>query len=160
MTETALADMPIADRIAFLEAEARELVLKRFDAADAQRMGQRLVELGMANNHPIAINIRTLDRTYFHASLPGATPINEIWARRKSNTALAFQEASYLVTLRHSLRGAVLSVHGLAEADYAASGGAVPIVVAGTGMVAVATVSGLHEAVDHTLVAAAIRSLI
>ncbi|MDZ7904976.1 MAG: heme-binding protein [Cypionkella sp.] len=50
-----------------------------------------------------------------------------------------------------------LARHGLIEADYADAGGAVPVQVAGVGVVAVVTVSGLPQLDDHALVISAMR---
>lgn len=143
-----------------LKAEARTLIFPAFDEDTALRLGQRLVDLAREASLPVVIDIRTADRCLFHAALPGSAPLNDLWARRKSNTALLFQEASFLVGTRNHEKSETLARHGLAEADYAEAGGAVPIVVAGTGMVAVATVSGLPQAEDHALVVRAIRSLL
>ena len=107
----------------------------------------------------MVINIRTADRVLFHAALPGSTPLNDLWARRKSNTALMFQLPSLLVAARNKARDEPLERHGLSSADYADSGGAVPIRVRGAGMVAVATVSGLPQVEDHKLVVRGIRAL-
>jgi uncharacterized protein (UPF0303 family) len=48
----------------------------------------------------------------------------------------------------------------LDAADHADAGGAVPIVVRGVGMVAVATVSGLPQVEDHRLVVQGIRAVL
>ena len=114
----------------------------------------------MAAALPVVIDIRTADRTLFHAALPGSAPLHALWARRKSNTALLFQAASYLVGSRLRAKAETLSAHGLDTADYAEAGGAVPIVLRGTGMVAVATVSGLPQKEDHQLVVRAIRTVL
>jgi uncharacterized protein (UPF0303 family) len=146
--------------IAEIEAEARGLVLSRFDEADALRLGQGLVALALAEDLPVVINIRTADRTLFHAALPGSAPMNDLWARRKSNTALRFQLASLLVGRMNAAKGETLGKHGLDLADHADHGGAVPIRVKGVGVVAVATVSGLPQVEDHRLVVRGIRALV
>ncbi len=135
-----------------LEAEAATLVLPDFDETTALRLGRILTDLAMAEALPVVIDIRTPDRTLFHAGLPGSAPLNDLWARRKSNTALRFHEASLLVGTKHREKGETLAKHGLDLADYADHGGAVPIRVAGVGVVAVATVSGLPQVEDHRLV--------
>ena len=48
----------------------------------------------------------------------------------------------------------------LPEADFAASGGAVPIMVRGVGLVGTAAVSGLPDVEDHALVVSALESLV
>ncbi|MBN8633108.1 MAG: heme-binding protein [Rhodobacterales bacterium] len=146
--------------ISELEAEVAELVLPDFSEGVALRLGQILVDLALAKSLPVVINIRTSDRVLFHAGLPGSAPLNDLWARRKSNTALMFQLPSLLVALRNRDKDEPLERHGLSSADYAESGGAVPIRVRGAGMVAVATVSGLPQVEDHKLVVRGIRALL
>lgn len=149
-----------AATLAELLAEQAELILPHFAEAEALALGNRLVDLASAATAPVVINIRTATRTLFHAALPGSAAVNDLWALRKSNTALLFQAASLLVGTRHREAGEVLSRHGLDPALYADAGGAVPIVVAGVGMVAVATVSGLPQLEDHRLVVRGIRALL
>lgn len=146
--------------IAALEAEFATLELPRFDEASALRLGQILVDLAQADRLPVVIDIRTADRVLFHAGLPGSAPLNDRWAQRKSNTALMFQLPSLLVAARNRAKNEALDRHGLSGADYADSGGAVPIRVAGVGVVAVATVSGLPQVEDHKLVVRAIKALL
>jgi uncharacterized protein (UPF0303 family) len=146
--------------IADLEAEAAGLVLDSFNEATALRLGNILVDLALAEDLPVVIDIRTADRTLFHAGLPGSTPLNDLWALRKSNTALIFQLPSLLVGLRNKAKGQTLERDGLAAAGYADHGGAVPIRVAGVGVVAVATVSGLPQVEDHKLAVRGLRALL
>ena len=143
-----------------LKAEAAHLILPAFTEADALRLGAALVAAATDRALPVVISIRAPNRTFFHAALPGSSANNDHWARRKGNTALFFGTASLLQRLLHEERGYTLARSGLPDADYALSGGAVPIVVRGAGMVAVATVSGLPDTEDHAMVAAAIRAMI
>lgn len=143
-----------------LETEGKGLIFAEFTEATAFDLGLALVRLAKAGGHPVVIDIRTADRTLFHAAMPGAVPQNNLWARRKSNTALLFQEASLLVGARKRAKGETLAVDGLDPKDYADHGGAVPIRVRGAGVVAVATVSGLPQLEDHRLVVRAISELL
>ena len=140
-----------------LQAEAANLTLPRFAEAEALALGQILTELGRGLT--IVINIRTPDRTLFHAALPGSGPINDRWIQRKSATALLFQEASLAVGVRTRAKGESLTKFGLPVEDYAEQGGAVPIWVEGAGVVAVVTVSGLAQVDDHNLAVAGLRQL-
>lgn len=146
--------------IATLEAEAQRIVFPRFAEDTALDLGLALVTLATERALPVVIDIRTADRTLFHAALPGATPLNDVWARRKSNTALMYQAASMLVGLRHRLQDDTLAKNGLDLASHADHGGAVPVRVAGAGVVAVATVSGLPQAEDHALVVEAMEAMV
>lgn len=140
-----------------LQTEAASLTLPRFAEAEALALGQILTELG--RDLTIVINIRTPDRTLFHAALPGSGPINDRWIQRKSATALLFQEASLAVGVRTRAKGESLAKFGLPVEDYAEQGGAVPIRVEGAGVVAVVTVSGLAQVDDHNLAVAGLRQL-
>ena len=147
-------DFPFSET---LHAEAASLTLPRFAEAEALALGRILTDLGAGLT--IVINIRTPDRTLFHAALPGSGPINDRWIRRKSATALLFQEASLAVGVRTRAKGESLAKFGLPVEDYAEQGGAVPIRVAGAGVVAVVTVSGLAQVDDHNLAVAGLRQL-
>lgn len=146
--------------LAELTEEARRLIFPRFAEDTALALGLKLVELARAGDLPVVIDIRTADRCLFHAALPGSAPLNDLWAARKSATALMFHEASLLVGTRHRDKGETLAKHGLPSEGYADHGGAVPIRVAGTGVVACVTVSGLPQVEDHRLAVRAIEALL
>ena len=134
-------------------------LLPRFAEAEALALGMILVDLARAGNLPVVINIRTANRCLFHAALPGAAALNDLWAQRKSNTALVCGLSSLEVGPRMRARGYSLAANGLDPALHADHGGAIPVRVEGVGMVAVATVSGLPQREDHALVLAALRQL-
>lgn len=146
--------------LAELTEEARRLIFPRFAEDTALALGLKLVELARAGDLPVVIDIRTADRCLFHAALPGSAPLNDLWAARKSATALMFHEASLLVGTRHRDKGETLAKHGLPSEGYADHGGAVPIRVAGAGVVACVTVSGLPQVEDHRLAVRAIEALL
>jgi uncharacterized protein (UPF0303 family) len=146
--------------IASLEVEAARLLLRHFDEVDALRLGSLLVARAREHDLPIVIDIRTPDRTLFHAALPGSSALNDRWARRKSNAALHFHDASLLIGKRLAAKGESLAMHGLDEAEFAVHGGAVPIRVRGVGVVAAVTVSGLEQVADHKLAVSALEELL
>ena len=143
-----------------LQGEAMSLILPAFDEIQAWRLGNLLMARAHQDKLGVVINIRTANRTLFHAATPGAAALNDNWARRKSNAALMFAEASLLIGTRNRAKAQTLADQGLDEADYADHGGAVPICVTGVGMVAVVTVSGLPQREDHAMVVAAIRDML
>lgn len=152
------ADYP-TDSVA-LAQEAANLIFPRFTEDTALKLGLVLVEMARAESMAVVIDIRTADRTLFHVALPGSAPLNDMWARRKSNTALQFQLASLQVGAANREKGETLARHGLPPEDYADNGGAVPIRVDGVGVVAVATVSGLPQVEDHRLVVRGIEAML
>lgn len=142
--------------LAELAADAKSVIYPRFDEKMALDLGQRLITL--SEGLGIVINIRTANRTLFHAATPNSAALNDLWARRKSNTALMTGKASLMVGVENRTKGRSLHDDGLGHDDYADHGGAVPVVVAASGMVAVATVSGLPQLDDHALVIRAMQA--
>lgn len=145
------------DELARLVAEVSEqqytLQLRHFDHDDAWRLGHHLVELARARGLPVVVDVRRPGHVLFHVSLPGTTPDNDTWVTRKSRVVERFGEPSFLVGLRSRVRGSTFAADsGLPEQEYAAHGGAFPVTVRGTGIVATVTVSGLPQAEDHALV--------
>lgn len=147
-------------RLAQLEAEHVELVLRRFDRQDAWHLGRSISERALAEGLPVAVDVRTSSGILFHASLPGATGDNDVWAAKKAATALRFETSTALLEARVENGGRDMHEPGwLDPVAYAVAGGAVPIRVDGVGVVAVATVSGLPSSDDHDLVVEGITGL-
>lgn len=130
------------------------LVFDHFDEDTAWAIGSKLVGVAQAQGTPVAINIRTSDRTLFHASLPGAKPANDSWARRKSNLVLREHESSMRFGKALKAKGKTLADHGIDFADYADHGGSFPIRVTGVGVIGAVTVSGLASHEDHGMIVA------
>lgn len=145
---------------ASLKAEAEELIFPRFDETTAYLLGSSAVDMAVEGGLPVVVDIRNAGRIFFHVALPGSTALNDKWVIRKSATCLLFQEATLLVGTRNREKGETLARHGLAPEDYADNGGAVPIIVAGVGLVACLTVSGLPQVEDHRLAVRAIRAVL
>lgn len=137
--------------------QAKSVIYPRFDEKIALDLGQRLTQIALADGLGIVVNIRTANRTLFHAATPNSAALNDLWARRKSNMALITGKASLMVGVQNRAKGRSLLDDGLNLTDYAENGGAVPVIVAAAGMVAVVTVSGLPQVEDHALVIRAMR---
>jgi uncharacterized protein (UPF0303 family) len=142
-----------------IERQESQLVFKSFDELVALEVGRRLVDLALSQKAPVVIDVRTPDRTLFHAALPGASPDNDHWARRKSNVTLRMHKASLRVgELNRSRDRGVSPEIGLDPMDYADHGGSFPIRVAGTGVVAAVTVSGLKSEEDHAMIVSVLEA--
>ena len=144
-----------------LEAEQGRLQFDGFDYATAWDLGMSIQTEAAARSLPVAIEISHGSTVVFFALLPGATPDNPEWTRRKRAVALRFHRSSLYMRLHCEEHG--WNFHDrfrLPDADFAASGGAVPIMVRGVGVVGTAAVSGLPDVEDHVLVASAIERLI
>jgi uncharacterized protein (UPF0303 family) len=139
-------------------AEQEEaLVAARLDADMVWALGSRLRELAAKRGAPVAIDIRRFGQVLFYSALPGATPDNAEWIRRKSNVVQRFLRSSYAIGLSLKEAGATLaSQYGLTDTDYAVHGGSFPLCVAGAGIIGSVTVSGLPQREDHALVVQAL----
>lgn len=143
-----------------LAAEYDVLILPRFTEVEALELGRLLTAMALKDLAPVVIDIRSPDRILFHAALPGSAPLNDRWIARKSATALLFQLPSLLVGQRNREKDETLAKHGLSPDSYADHGGAVPIRVAGVGVVACVTVSGLPQVEDHRLAMRGLAALL
>jgi len=157
MTETPRDDAPIT--LADLASQEDELQLTRFDNDDAWALGIALVEEARRDDAGVVVDVERGGQQLFHAALPGTTPDNDAWIVRKGNVVRRFGHSSLYVGELCRERGSSLeATFGLPSADYAAHGGAFPLLVRGVGPVGVVAVSGLPQVQDHRLVVRVLRA--
>jgi uncharacterized protein (UPF0303 family) len=143
-----------------LAEEQQTLALSHFDYATAWQLGAHMQAQAAARQLQVAIEVTHGATVVFFTLLPGATPDNVDWTRRKRAVALRFHQSSLHMRLLCEQHGWEFSQRfRLPPDDFAASGGGVPIVVAGTGVVGAAAVSGLPDVDDHALVVEALRHI-
>lgn len=143
-----------------LVQEQQATTLIRFDYAMAWQLGALMQAEAAARQLPVAIEVTNGDTVVFFSLLPGATPDNPDWTRRKRNVALRFHQSSLHMRVLCEQHGWEFSERfRLSPQDYAASGGGVPIIIEGTGVVGAASVSGLPDTEDHALVVNALRQI-
>lgn len=149
--------MAIADDLARITLQEEQLQFASFDERTAWRLGTTLHALATARNLGIVIDVRRINQPLFYAALPGTTPDNAEWVRRKTNVVFRFHRSSYAIGLElQEKQSNLLDRYGLPVADYVSHGGCFPVRVAQTGVVAAVTVSGLPQRADHELVVEAL----
>ncbi|SFB78069.1 heme-degrading domain-containing protein [Tropicimonas isoalkanivorans] len=137
-----------------LEQQEARFVFAQFNEETAYEVGTALVESARSASAPVIVDIRTPDRTLFHAAMPGSAPDNDHWARRKSNTVLRQHRSSLLAGMRLAAKGRDVGPGiGLDPMEFSAHGGSVPIRVSGVGVIGAITVSGLASEEDHAMIA-------
>jgi uncharacterized protein (UPF0303 family) len=137
--------------------QERELVFKSFDANMAWALGCELKILAESLNASLVIDISLHDRQLFHCAMPGTTPDNADWVRRKRNTVLRCHKSSYGVGLKFMFEGSsFFEKTGASLQDHATHGGGFPITLEGLGCIGAITVSGLPQREDHELVVQAL----
>ncbi len=134
-----------------LARQEETLVFDAFDEDTAWKVGCALVDAARVLQAPVVVNIRTPNRTLFHAALPGAVPANDEWARRKSNLVLREHQSSYRFGLALKAKHKTLADHGIDFANYADHGGSFPLRVKGAGVIGAITVSGLVSDEDYDM---------
>jgi uncharacterized protein (UPF0303 family) len=144
--------------IEFLIEQEERLVFPAFSEEDAFRIGSALKARADKENVPLVIDVSLWDRKLFYFARPGSTSDNEDWVRRKFNMARRVHKSSYRAGRELAAAGLTLKDRNLAEADYAAHGGAFPVRLVNAGAIGAVTLSGLPQRDDHKWVAAAIAA--
>jgi uncharacterized protein (UPF0303 family) len=151
-----MTDAPIT--LAELAAQEDELQLTRFDNDDAWALGVAIVEEARRDGAGVVVDIERGGQQLFHAALPGTAPDNDSWIVRKGNVVRRFGHSSLYVGQSCRDQGMTFEDRfGLPSAEYAAHGGAFPLLVRDVGRVGVVTVSGLPQVEDHRLVVRVLR---
>ena len=140
-------------------AEEAELQLPGFTEDDAWTLGSALVATARAAGAPVAIDVRRNGHQLFHAALAGSSPDNDRWIERKARVVDRFGRSSLYVRLLCERDGTTLEDKFLLDPrQFAAHGGAFPLLVRGVGPVGTVVVSGLPQVEDHRMVVAALRA--
>jgi uncharacterized protein (UPF0303 family) len=136
------------------EQEAR-LQFDVFNHHTAWDLGVQLRDEALAQDLPVAIEIRRNGQVLFHAALPGTAPDNDAWLLRKARVVDRYGKASYHVGEISRQDGKTFEEQSRLDPDtYAAHGGAFPITLRGTGVIGTVAVSGLPQLQDHEFVVA------
>src|SRR5208283_656503 len=142
------------ERIALQE---KRLQFRSFDAGTAWVLGSALKAAAEKRHVAVAIDIQVSGHALFSYAMPGTTPDNWEWIRRKRNVVMRYHRSSYAIGLKHQRAGTTLESSGLDAKDYVAHGGCFPILLEGTGYVGTITVSGLPQREDHALVVSVLQ---
>ena len=153
--------MSLANDVACMKVQEEVLRFSKFDEADAWALGNIMRDLAERRNLPMVLDIRIGTRPLFYFAMPGTTPENPDWVRRKVNTVMRFHKSSYRVGREYEEKGVGFdSNRGLNILDYANAGGGFPIHIIGTGVVGAITVSGIPQRDDHNFVTEAIATFL
>jgi uncharacterized protein (UPF0303 family) len=140
------------ERVALQE---KRLQFESFDSRTAWDIGTRLKAAAEQRGASVAIDISLQGFPLFFLAMPGTTPSNSDWVRRKRNLVSLMHRSSYAISLSLERDKTTLEAKmGLPIRDYAPHGGCFPILLRNTGCVGTITVSGLPQRKDHELVVA------
>lgn len=145
--------MAIADDIQCLKLQEQKLQFKSFSEDDAWSLGSAMRSLAISKSLPLVMDIRIGIRPLFYFAMPGTTPENPDWVRRKVNTVYRFEACSYRIGLEYKAKGSPFDQsRGIDPLQYAPAGGGFPIRLGGA-VVGAVTVSGIPQRDDHNFVA-------
>lgn len=136
-----------------LRKQEDDLQFTRFSNETALEVGLALLRAANTRNKPVTIDIARNGQQLFHYAMPGTSRDNDEWVRRKNNVVNRFGRSSYAVgvSLRHQGQ-TIEEKYLISSLDYAAHGGAFPLIIRGVGVVGTIAVSGLPQQEDHELI--------
>jgi len=136
----------------------RRIELDSFSNRIAFDMGVKIIDLAKSRNQHIAVEVCRLNQTVF-LYVDDTLPVDKHnWLRRKANISRQFEESS--LSVKNNLKDGNMTLEktfGLDEKDFLAKGGAIPVFIKNGGMIAVITVSGLHDEEDHNIIIEALK---
>ena len=137
--------------------QEEELQFPRFTNEMALELGMALLDAARAHGQ-VTIDITRHGQQLFHFAMSGTSADNDYWIRRKNNVVARFGHSSYymgrqLASLGQSMEEKYL----LPSSEYAAHGGAFPLIVRDVGVIGSITISGLPQAEDHEVVVTTLR---
>ena len=139
--------------LALLARQEEQLQFETFSPETAWQLGNLLKQAVEVRGKSAAIEIQLFGHPLFFYAMPGTTPDNIDWIRRKNNVVQRFYRSSYAMRLILRQKGVTLQEQsGLSLRDHAVAGGGFPILLRGTGCVGTITVSGLPMRDDHNVI--------
>ena len=151
--------MNAADDLRRIALQEERLRFETFSPETAWRLGTWLRDEAVVRSAPIAIDIQAYGMPLFFCAMPGSTPDNVDWIRRKRNLVLRLYASSYGIGLKLAQRETTLQAQmELPLRDYASHGGGFPILLVNGSCIGAITVSGLPQRQDHGLVVEALAA--
>jgi len=132
--------------------QEKELRFKTVDTGMVTDIAKAIADKLKAKHAPSYILAVINGNTLYAECLPGASPDNANWVRRKGNLTTLFSKSSYRVTLEMRIRGQDLSSRGASAAEYVLSGGAFPVTI-GDLTVGYFASSGIAQEEEHQIIA-------
>ena len=138
--------------------QEEEIQFNSFDNNMAFAIGLALLEAARSKGKGVTIDIARNGQQLFHFAMPGTSRDNDAWVQRKNNVVNRFGHSSYYMGVSLKSKGQTMEEKYLISSnEYAAHGGAFPLIIRGVGVVGTVTVSGLPQEEDHELVVTTLK---
>lgn len=136
-----------------LLAEEQRLQFAHFSHQRAWELGCALKEAAESRNAHVAIDITLNNHSLFSFAMPGTTPDNQEWIRRKRNVVQRYQHSSWYMGNYYKAKESTIEKSSLVDPkEFAPYGGSFPLSVRLVGVVGAISVSGLPQQEDHRLI--------
>lgn len=144
-----------------LRQQEEEIQFTSFTHDTALAVGMALLQEARKRGKAVAIDITRSGQQLFHFAMAGTTVDNGEWIKRKNNVVNRFGHSSYYVGTSLKNAGQTMEEKYLvSSSDYAAHGGAFPLIIRNAGIVGTITVSGLPQQEDHELVVSTLKEFL
>jgi len=144
-----------------LRQQEEEIQFASFTHDTALAVGMALLQEAKKRGKSVAIDITRSGQQLFHFAMAGTTVDNGEWIKRKNNVVNRFGHSSYYVGISLKNAGQTMEEKYLvSSSDYAAHGGAFPLIIRNVGIVGTITVSGLPQQEDHDLVVSTLKEFL
>jgi len=153
--------MSLDEDLTRLAIQEERLQFETFNSNTALDIGMRLKALIGSRDAKAAFDIQLAGHPLFFYAMPGTTPDNVEWIRRKRNVVMRFHKSSYAFSLNMQKNGYSLTERfGVSTNELALAGGGFPIRLLGSGCVGSITVSGLPQRDDHGVIVEVLADLL
>jgi uncharacterized protein (UPF0303 family) len=149
------------DLLLELLRQEEELQFTSFTNETALELGMALLDAARTCSQPVTIDITRHGHQLFHYAMSGTSADNDHWIQRKNNVVARFGHSSYYMGRQLASAGQSMEEkYLLSSQEYAAHGGAFPLIVRGAGVIGAITISGLPQAEDHEVVTTTLRAFL
>ena len=141
--------------------QEKDIQFETFTNDTALAVGLALFEAAKNDGKAVAIDITRNGQQLFHFAMSGTSSDNGEWIKRKNRVVNRFGHSSFYVgTSLKSVGRTMEDKYLLPSSEYAAHGGAFPLIIKNVGVVGTITVSGLPQQEDHALVVNTLREFL
>jgi uncharacterized protein (UPF0303 family) len=158
-----MGEIGLEDYSALLEQllqQENDMQFEAFTNHTAYQLGTRIVESALAMGKTIVVDIDRNGEQLFYCKMNDKSLSNDQWIARKRNVVHHFGHSSYYMNVLFKSRNTSIEASYLDPKDYAAEGGAFPLIIKNVGIVGTICVSGLPGADDHGTIVSAIQELL
>ena len=149
------------DTLKELRQQEEEIQFASFTHDTALAVGMALLQEARKRGKAVAIDITRSGQQLFHFAMAGTTVDNGEWIKRKNNVVNRFGHSSYYMGIfLQKISQTIEEKYLVSSSDYAAHGGAFPLIIRNVGIVGTITVSGLPQQEDHELVVSTLKEFL